>query len=93
MLAASSSHSSYATGRFAKAPDTDVAPEKIDVARYLDDMEHTLRYGSDAIVRNEALAILRRWQFDSMLTDDSCSRAALLLREFGDVSPASKPVS
>ena len=91
MLAASSSHSSYDTGRFAKA--SDVAPEKIDVARYLDDMEHTLRYESDAIVRNEALAILRRWQFDSMLTDDSCARAALLVREFGDVSPASKSVS
>ena len=64
--------------------------EEIDVTRYLDEMERVLRCGSDVATRNEALAILRRWQFDTMLTNESCVRAAKLLREFTELAQSHK---
>ena len=79
MLGFSSSHDE---SRHSTAKDVHDPPEKIDVSHYLDEMERVLRCGSDVATRNEALAILRRWQFDTMLTSDSCARAAKLLREF-----------
>ena len=72
------------------ADDTHVAVEKIDVARYLDDMERALRAGTDVGMRNQVLAILRRWQFDTMLTEYSCERAARLLRQFTETGPLQK---
>ncbi len=68
--------------RDSAADDIQDPPEKIDVSHYLDEIERVLRCGSDVGMRNEVLAILRRWQFDTMLTAASCSRAARLLREF-----------
>jgi len=61
--------------------------EKIDVTLYLDEMERQSRREAGVATRNQALAILRRWQFDPMLTDDSCARAARLLREFTMLPP------
>ena len=69
---------------------TDAPVEKIDVTPYLDEMERVLRCGKDTATRNDALAILRRWQFDTMLTDDSCTRAAKLLREFTELAQFQK---
>ena len=63
---------------------------KIDVTRYLDEMERQSSRDTDIATRNQAVAILRRWQFDPMLTDDSCARAARLLREFTAIPPPRK---
>ena len=70
-----------------RAEDSHASAEKIDVTRYLDEMERSLRASTDVRMRNEVLAILRRWQIDTMLTDYSCERAARLLREFTDIGP------
>ena len=64
--------------------------EKIDVTHYLDDMERQSQREIDIARRNQAVAILRRWQFDTMLTDDSCARAARLLRQFTTLPPLRK---
>jgi hypothetical protein len=77
-----SQHASENDGGDRTADDTHVVAEKIDVARFLDEMERVLRAGTAVGMRNELLAILRRWQFDTMLTEYSCERAARLLREF-----------
>jgi hypothetical protein len=83
-------HSDDNERRSPTADDTPVSAEKIDVTRYLDDMERALRCGTDVGMRNEVLAILRRWQFDTMLTEYSCERAARLLREFTEIGPLQK---
>jgi hypothetical protein len=72
------------------AADTHASAEKIDVTRYIDELEHTLRSDSNAMACDAALAILRRWQLDEMLTDKSCVRAMMLLREFGEIDQAKK---
>ena len=73
-----------------RADDAQASVDKIDVTRYLDGMERALRGGADVGLRNEVLAILRRWQFDTMLTDYSCERAARLLREFTEIGQLQK---
>jgi hypothetical protein len=67
------------------AADELMSVEAIDATRYLDDMDHTLRSSHDVGMRNEALAILRRWQFDDLLTDAAGARAAGVLREFTEI--------
>lgn len=67
--------------------------KKIDVTPYLDEMERQSSRETDIATRNQAVAILRRWQFDTMLTDDSCARAARLLREFTAIPPLRKGTS
>ncbi len=79
--------SDHSQRRSPAVDDADESVERIDVTRYLDDMERVLRYSTSVAMRNEALAILRRWQFDTMLTDGACARAARLLREFTKVAP------
>ena len=82
--------SNYNERRRAQADGLHEPVGKIDVTRYLDDIEGILQSSNDVGMRNEALAILRRWQFDSMLTDDACARAARLLRAFTDVAKSHK---
>jgi hypothetical protein len=77
-------------GRSPKGGDGHGSVEKIDVSGYLDHIERVLRSGADVGMRNEVLAILRRWQFDTMLTEYCCERAARLLREFTDIGPLQK---
>jgi hypothetical protein len=48
--------------------------EGINVRGYIEKMAQTLRAGRDRAACEQALAILRRWQFDDML--DAASRAA-----------------
>jgi hypothetical protein len=55
---------------------------KIDVSRHVREMESVLRWSADPIGRTNAIAILRRWQFDDMLDDASRQRARMLVREF-----------
>lgn len=55
----------------------------IDVSRQVDEMERTLRAHQDVKRTNEVLAILERWQWDSMLDAPSREHARQLLREFG----------
>ena len=43
------------------------SPTKIDVGRYVAQIELMLRVGGERLQRMQALAILRRWQFDEML--------------------------
>jgi len=78
--------SNHIERRHAQAEGLHKSVGKIDVSRYLDDIEQVLQTSDDVAMRNEALAILRRWQFDRMLTDDACARAARLLRAFTDVA-------
>ena len=55
------------------------SPTKIDVSRYVAEIEHKLHAGGD---RTQALAILRRWQFDEMLDDASRQQAKRLIWRF-----------
>ncbi len=55
---------------------------KIDVGRYVAEMERTLRTAGDRRVRMHALGVLQRWQFDEMLDDASRQRARLLVLRF-----------
>jgi hypothetical protein len=52
---------------------------KIDVSRYVAEIERMLRAGGE---RTQGLAILRRWQFDEMLDDASRLNAKGLIRRF-----------
>ena len=72
------------------ARGTRTSAEKIDVTRYIDQLEYTLRFDGNALACDAALAILRRWQLDEMLTDESCARAMMLLREFAAIDQARK---
>ena len=47
-------------------------------------MERTLRTAEDDEPRAAALAILRRWRYDSMLDDASRRKAEALVTEFGN---------
>ncbi len=55
---------------------------KIDVGRYVAEIERTLCAGGDRAQRTQALAILQRWQFDEMLDDASRQRAKVLIWRF-----------
>lgn len=55
---------------------------KIDVSRYVQEMERALRSRQDPVRCEDAIAILRRWQFDEMLDDASRAKAEMLVREF-----------
>jgi hypothetical protein len=55
---------------------------KIDVGRYVTEMEHILRANGDRIARRKELAILNRWRFDEMLDYESRQRAKLLVSIF-----------
>ena len=54
---------------------------KIDVGRYVAEMEHTLRANRDRSACLHALAILQRWQFDEMLEDASSAARGTARRE------------
>ena len=59
-----------------------VPRSKIDVSRYVQEMEQVLHSGKDPIKCENALAVLERWQFDEMLDDASRTKAKLLVQEF-----------
>ena len=54
----------------------------IDVSREVEELERVLLSAPDPLRRQEAIAILRRWQFDTMLDEASRRKAAMLVREF-----------
>jgi len=60
--------------------------DKIDVSRFVRDMESTLRSQAGAPPRHcrEILATCERWQYDEQLDDSSRAKVRRLLREFGD---------
>ena len=58
------------------------SPIKIDVGRYVAEIERRLRVDGDRAQRTQALAILQRWQFDEMLDDASRQRAKVLIWKF-----------
>ena len=55
---------------------------KIDVSRYVLEMEEVLYAQQDPARCENAIAILRRWQFDEMLDDASREKAKTLVQEF-----------
>jgi len=56
---------------------------KIDVSQAIDDLERCLRSCSkNSTAANNALAILKRWQYDESLTQACRERAGQLVREF-----------
>ena len=58
------------------------SPTKIDVGRYVAEIERMLCSGGQRPQRKQALAILRRWQFDEMLDNASRQRAKVLIWRF-----------
>ena len=58
------------------------SPTKIDVGRYVAEIERMLHAGGDCTQRTQGLTILRRWQFDEMLDDASRQKAKGLIRRF-----------
>ena len=60
----------------------EAAVPKIDVSRYVREMEEMLRSQQDPAQRGNAIAILLRWQFDEMLDDTSRAKAKTLVQEF-----------
>jgi len=55
---------------------------KIDVSRYVAAMERVLCAACDTAEQSKIMAILRRWQFDEMLDDQSRQQARLLVSGF-----------
>ncbi len=55
---------------------------KIDVSRYLREMEELLQAPRDPIRCFNAVAILRRWRFDEMLDEASRVKAGILVHTF-----------
>ena len=55
---------------------------KIDVSRYVLEMEQVLHAEQDPVRCDKAIAILRRWQFDEMLDDASRAKARMLVQEY-----------
>ena len=55
----------------------------VDATRALDELEAVLDQGAEPNRCMEAMAILRRWQWDRDLNDASRSRASVLVRIFG----------
>jgi hypothetical protein len=54
----------------------------VDAGRWLDELEAVLDAGREPHRCLEAMAILRRWQWDRDLDDASRRRASGLVREF-----------
>jgi hypothetical protein len=57
--------------------------DKIDVSRFVRDMESALRGDAGSLRYREILATCERWQWDEQLDDASRATARRLLREFG----------
>ena len=55
---------------------------KIDVSRYVLEMEQVLQTEHDPVRCQNAIAVLLRWQFDEMLDDASRAKARMLVQEF-----------
>lgn len=55
----------------------------VDASRALNELEAVLYQGREPSRCQEAMEILRRWQWDRDLDDASRGRAAMLVREFG----------
>ena len=55
---------------------------KIDVSRYVLEMEQVLHTEQDPVRCHNAIAVLLRWQFDEMLDDASRVKARMLVQEF-----------
>ena len=76
----------HSLGKTAEEEPADAASSpdcrKIDVRRYVAEMEHILRTNGDPNACRQALAILKRWQVDEMLDDASRQRAQLLALRF-----------
>jgi hypothetical protein len=54
----------------------------VDAGRWLDELEAVLDAGREPTRCLEAMAILRRWQWDRELDEASRQRAGVLVREF-----------
>ena len=55
----------------------------VDTSQVLDEFEQLLNRGGEPGRCREAIAVLRRWQWDRELDEGSRSRAVLLVRQFG----------
>jgi hypothetical protein len=55
----------------------------VDTSNALDEFEQLLSDGGEPGRCREAIAVLRRWQWDRELDEGSRSRAVLLVRQFG----------
>ena len=55
----------------------------VDASRALDELESVLRTGEEPRRCHEAIAVLRRWQWDRDLDEPSRSRAVVLVQQFG----------
>ncbi len=54
----------------------------VDTNRVIDELEAVLHHGAERGRCAEAIAILRRWQWDGDLDETSRRRASFLVREF-----------
>jgi len=59
--------------------------DKIDVSRFVRDMESALRAAAGSRRQSEILATCERWQWDEQIDDASRAIARRLLREFGSL--------
>ena len=55
----------------------------VDATQALDEFEQVLSSGDEPGRCREAIAVLRRWQWDRELDESSRSRAVVLVRQFG----------
>jgi len=55
----------------------------VDASRVLDELEQVLSEGEEPSRCREAMAVLRRWQWDRDLDESSRTRAVVLVRQFG----------
>jgi hypothetical protein len=62
--------------------EEETAMGKIDVSRYVLEMEQVLHTEPDPVRCHNAIAVLLRWQFDDMLDDASRAKARMLVQEF-----------
>ena len=64
------------------APPSGLSPVSIDAARQMAEMERVFRAAGNHTDQMEALATLRRWQFDPRLDSASRQRASALVWKF-----------
>ena len=55
---------------------------KTQLAQYVREMEHVLRWDGDPALRAGIVAVLQRWQVDGMLDETSREKVRALIREF-----------
>ena len=55
----------------------------VNASQALDELEQVLSNGGEPRRCREAMAVLRRWQWDRELDEPSRSRAVVLVRQFG----------